>query len=456
MQSLWKLDLDWDESLPQHLHTSWLQFISQFSEIPHFTFPRYVSTPAADIQIHAFCDASLLAYGACVYVRSELNNVVKVLLLCSKSRVAPVKSLTVPKLELCAANLLAELITSVVQTLPYECAVYCWSDSTVALSWIRGQACNFTVFVANRVTRIQQLTDNMEWRYVPTNENPADILSRGASPQELLKSEMWNCGPKFLSFKSENWPPIIKCLPKVPEMRKHVLITSSLEDLSINCKYHNTFPKLQRIFGYVFRFINLKNRINLSELQSHELNKQTRENWLFEPGELNGGIQLLIKNIQQIHFGNDFKLLTENKSVAATSKLYSLMPILDSIGLIRVGGRLQNSELSFEAQHPLILPKSHHFTATLVMHFHQKILHAGPQSLLAVVRHQYWPIGGRKYISSIISKCLRCFRMKPIISQHIMGSLPTARVTPSRAFLQRVLTTVVHFIISQNYELDSH
>ena len=150
MQQLWKLNLQWDESLPQQLETAWLNYSSNLSLIPRLIFPRYVSTPSSTLQLHAFCDASLTAYGACVYLRSEVGQTVKTMLLCSKSRVSPLKTLTVPKLELSAALLLAELVDVVIKTLPFHCSVHCWSDSMVVLSWIREQPSNFQIFVSNQ------------------------------------------------------------------------------------------------------------------------------------------------------------------------------------------------------------------------------------------------------------------------------------------------------------------
>ncbi|XP_037826770.1 uncharacterized protein LOC119614723, partial [Lucilia sericata] len=237
MQHLWKLQLQWDESLPQSLHLSWLEYISKFDSIHYFTFPRYVSTPNSKIEIHAFCDASLAAYGVCVYIRTELDGVVKLSLLCSKSRVSPLKSLTVPKLELSAACLLAELVDVIINTLPFDCVVHCWSDSMVVLSWLREQPSNFNVFVSNRVSRIQTLTSQMSWHYVPTKLNPADILSRGASPEELLNSTLWSCGPNFLRHESSMWPDSVEFLAELPERRRNILVAVSLSDLSIQSSH---------------------------------------------------------------------------------------------------------------------------------------------------------------------------------------------------------------------------
>ncbi|XP_075158171.1 uncharacterized protein LOC142231448 [Haematobia irritans] len=419
MQTLWKLNLDWDESLPQSLHSSWMEYIKNFTSLQRFTFPRYISMTSASIQIHGFCDASLVAYGACVYVRTELNGIVQSSLLCSKSRVSPLKTLTVPKLELSAACLLANLVDNVVKTVSPQCDVFCWSDSMVVLSWIRELPSNFNVFVSNRVSQIQSQETPMSWRYVPTKLNPADILSRGATPEELLNSPLWSDGPKFLSNEISTWPGNTEFLVDLPERKRNVFLATAHTDLSIQCKYHNSFSKMQRIFAYVSKFIYPKLRGSSLELT---------------PSDLKAGTKILIRNIQMICFPDDIKALKANKAISSSSKLSSLMPIIDDFGLVRVGGRLEHSNLDFDARHPLILPKNHPITTAVVMHFHNKLLHAGAQCLLAAVRQQFWPIGGRKLVSSIISKCVRCFRMKPRLMKHVMGDLPTDRVRPNKAF----------------------
>ncbi|XP_043064383.1 uncharacterized protein LOC122320285 [Drosophila ficusphila] len=184
LQQLCKKRLFWDESLPEAQNTEWSSICRSSVQIKRLCFPRLVLSPNSEIQVHGFCDASMEAYGACVYIVCSGQSQ----LLCSKSRVAPLKTLTVPKLELCGADLLSKLI---------EGQYYCWSDSAVALSWIRDEPFRFNMFVANRVAAIQERTDSME-RYVPTSLNPADILSRGVLPTELSESPIWFNGPTFL------------------------------------------------------------------------------------------------------------------------------------------------------------------------------------------------------------------------------------------------------------------
>ncbi|XP_037940331.1 uncharacterized protein LOC119673165 [Teleopsis dalmanni] len=139
--------------------------------------------------------------------------------------------------------------------------------------------------------------------------------------------------------------------------------------------------------------------------------------------------------VQKVNLCNDYHNLECKKPISCSSKLLSLSPFLEDHGLIRVGGRLKNSNLDFNAQHPIILPKHHPLTASIINHFHRKMLHAGPQSLLASMRLQYWPIGGRKLVSKVINQCIIYFRAKPTTAKHIMGQLPKDRVHPTRAFV---------------------
>ncbi|XP_053964234.1 uncharacterized protein LOC128867164 [Anastrepha ludens] len=418
MQALWKEKLVWDESLPQSLQSIWLDLCGQLSFVSNLHFPRYVLALQARVQIHAFCDASLSAYGACVYTRVEKHGVNKIHLLCSKSRVAPLKSITVPKLELSAALLLAELVSNILENsqLSYEC--HCWSDSMVVLSWLRSAPSNFNIFVSNRVAKIQSLTSGMTWHHVPTELNPADILSRGCTPKELLNNTLWANGPSFLQFDSAHWPSNMDFLSNLPERRRHVLIAATQMDETYGCKFQNSFSKLQRVFAYVYKFCHIKSKRTLPSAG------------FLTVDDIKGGTLLLIRHIQQVHFASEYKILKENKQLPSCNHLLSLNPFIDDFGSLRVGGRLYNSNLEFEAKHPRLLPKQHPVTSALIEFYHRKLLHAGPQSLLASIRQQFWPIGGRKTVSKIINKCLRCFRLKPRVLQQIMGQLPTDLVSP--------------------------
>ncbi|XP_036346924.1 uncharacterized protein LOC118756260 [Rhagoletis pomonella] len=261
----------------------------------------------------------------------------------------------------------------------------------------------------------------MTWSYVPTESNPADIISRGVSPKELLNMDLWKYGPSFLASSQHNWPkspllPINDC----PESRKHAVVFVTTVDISLNCKFVISFVRLQRVYAYVYRFSRPAVRRCSGFLTTMELQE---------------GTFLLIRMIQKTHLRDKYKALEAREVVKTSSEIRSLNPFLDERGLLRVSGRLQNSDLEFSSKHPIILPKRHPVTDAIISSFHRKLLHAGPQSLLASIRLQYWPVGGRKTVNRVINKCIRCFHVKPKLMEHLMGNLPSERVQCNRAFL---------------------
>ncbi|GFX24596.1 uncharacterized protein TNCV_3343761 [Trichonephila clavipes] len=181
--------------------------------------PRRILVAFPEVtEIHGFADASERCYGAAVYCKSKnLKSETLVRLITSKSRVAPIKSLTIPRLELCAAVLLAKLVKRVVAALQLETAEkYLWSDSTIVLAWLRKEPMDLKTFVQNRVAKIQELYPNQLWRHVPSDQNPADLVSRGVDPEKLLQQNLWFNGPTFLS--GDDYPNrTINCREKLDE-----------------------------------------------------------------------------------------------------------------------------------------------------------------------------------------------------------------------------------------------
>ncbi|XP_043065437.1 uncharacterized protein LOC122320892, partial [Drosophila ficusphila] len=400
LQQLWKEKLDWDESLPSALNSSWLKLTADIACTQQMKFPRLAVQPAGIIELHGFSDASINAYGGCIYAVSSSQGRREAQLLCAKSRVAPLKTLTIPKLELCAALLLSQLIREVRDMNVFSCPFFCWSDSSVVLSWIKDEPSRFQVFTANRIASIQELTNGMDWRYVPTFCNPADILSRGSLPSELLESSLWSRGPSFLCNDRIHWPAPHSAITPLPEMRNSLVAhTTPSNDMTLQCKFSNSWQKLTHVFAYVFKF---RHRIRHSGITVEHIQL---------------GTQLLLRTIQMNNLAADYKRLQ------------------DEFGIMRVGGRLKNSGLAFESQHPIILPRSHPVTHALIMHFHRRKLHSGPRSLLAHIRLQYWPIGGRKTVTTVVNKCIICFRAKPRLFEHVMADLPKSRVSSTWTFM---------------------
>ncbi|XP_055623126.1 uncharacterized protein LOC129766576 [Toxorhynchites rutilus septentrionalis] len=207
MQQLWMLSLDWDEEIPIEIETTWTKFVNELPYLANFRIDRY-AFEEGDVQLHCFADASDVAYGACLYVRSVgINQEVKVELLTSKSRVAPLKKRSIPRLELCAAQIAAHLATKVRSALDLELrSIWFWSDSMVVLHWLRSPSQTWKTFISNRVADIQILTHGSRWRHVPGLENPADLVSRGMEAEQLMTSRLWRHGPDWLQKGEDTWP----------------------------------------------------------------------------------------------------------------------------------------------------------------------------------------------------------------------------------------------------------
>ncbi|XP_055632604.1 uncharacterized protein LOC129773080 [Toxorhynchites rutilus septentrionalis] len=208
MQLLWLECSGWDEEVPNQIAAAWEKYAEQLPKLAEFQINRYAFLPNSSIQLHTFADASEAAYGACTYARSiDPKGRISVQLLASKSRVAPLKRVSLPRLELCAASLAAKLHRKIVEALQIKISSSCfWSDSTVTLQWIKSPPNNWKTFVANRVSDIQSATHGSTWKHVPGKQNPADMVSRGMNIEDFLASHTWTHGPEWLSKPEAFWP----------------------------------------------------------------------------------------------------------------------------------------------------------------------------------------------------------------------------------------------------------
>ena len=196
LQRIWELGIDWDQPVPDNLSSSWDQWRKELPCILSKSIPRRLfceEKEILDVQLHGFADASTTAYGGVVYLRTRYaDTTISVSLLTAKTRVAPLKKLTIPKLELCGALLTTKLLKSVATDLEMEkSGLYAWTDSTIVLAWLKSTPTRLKVYVAHRVQDIIADLPASKWRHVPTTSNPADYASRGLLPKDLLTKELW-------------------------------------------------------------------------------------------------------------------------------------------------------------------------------------------------------------------------------------------------------------------------
>ncbi|XP_063931166.1 uncharacterized protein LOC135143218 [Zophobas morio] len=412
LQKLWSLKLDWDESLPIELHTMWCEFLETFSQLNQVAVPRRAICDYQQVEIHGFCDASP-------------DGTYQTHILCSKNKVAPLQSLTIPRLELCGALLLAKLVYKVTKSLSnFQIRNhYYWTDSTIVLAWLRTEPALLKSFASHRVSEIQSLAPYNNWYHIPSNQNPADILSRGDTPRHLMSSDLWWHGPSFLTTPHIPYIQEVPSGTNLPEMKPKccLIVQRVTKHCSLWSKFSN-FDKLLRITALVRRFIfNLKNKHN------KKLGAVTCS-------ELREAHSLIITQVQSEAFHIDIHNIKKHNQVANNSKIKNLSPFIDSSGLVRVGGRLAYSNIHNDRKYPLLLPKQHFITNLIIKKYHVENLHIGCQGTLAAVRQRYWPVSAKNAVKLVIFNCLRCYRCKPISYEQLMADLPVTRVTPSRPF----------------------
>ncbi|GFT55901.1 integrase catalytic domain-containing protein [Trichonephila clavipes] len=388
LQQLWQCKLDWDDVLPNSIANEWREFVTTLKCIEEVKINRFIMADNnVRIVLQGFADASEAAYGEVVYLQCFLHNgAAKVSILASKSRVAPIRVISIHRLELCACVLLAQLVKKICSPLRLNISdIVLHTDSTIALAWLNTPANRLKTFVANRVAKVQELTEGFQWNKVPSVLNPADLVSRGLRPCDLPNLRLWWHGPQFLkkgklSSEETSLSPVKECeySKELKTGSSSDIITSSV-CVSTNCvssilstllRKSNSYMKIVRIFSYVLRFSNNVNKRKLTlsgPLSATDIDQAETK---------------LIRMVQEQVFLAEIKSLQSKGVISPNSKLRNLNPFIDSDGLLRVGGRLSNSDLPYVNKHPAILPGNHNLTVQIIVHFHRKNLHTGASSLL--------------------------------------------------------------------------
>ncbi len=209
-QRLWERGIGWDSPLPPDIERDWKKWRNQLPELSSLRIPRCYAPVDCEIvsrQLIGFSDASEKAYSAVVYLRSvDTAGGVHVALVEAKTKVAPIKKASLPRLELCGAHLLARLIKHVKAVLEISTKdIYAFTDSTIVLYWIYGTSQRLKTFEANRVSEIQEILPPERWKHVKGNENPADAGSRGVLPKDIINHHLWWSGPLWLKSDPSTW-----------------------------------------------------------------------------------------------------------------------------------------------------------------------------------------------------------------------------------------------------------
>ena len=261
LQSLWKLPVKWDDTVPNDIQKKWIEWTATLPIITNFSIPRRMTqndSPVIFRALHGFSDASSMAYGAAVYLRIMHENMTtSVSLITAKARVLPVKAITIPRAELTAAHLLAKLLEHVAKLLHISQAqIFAWTDSIIVLCWLQKPSSSLKTFVANRVSSIQEILPSSKWRHVPTNQNPADLLSRGMDANQLVRNSLWWNGPKWLAEMPSHWPTDPLTQPSsLPEIKVSCAAIQVIKPTEQLWKNFSSFHRLTRVIAWIRRFI---------------------------------------------------------------------------------------------------------------------------------------------------------------------------------------------------------
>ena len=436
-QTLWQLGLQWDEMLPDESRSIFVRWLKGLESLKQFSVPRSYSAlgwsgTEGEVELHAFGDASPDGYGAAVYLRTPLpDGSHSVSLVMSKGRVAPLKRVSLPRLELLGSLLAARLMTFVRQALRLSDSITCrcWTDSMIVLGWIRGDPQRWKQFVYNRVSEIHSLTSPSSWAFVPGEDNPADLTTRGVSAEHLLDSREWLEGPSWLSEPSGQ-PTLSepdRSEPSVTEPpEEEAVLTATSETIPsrspvFDVERWGSLSKAVRVVAWVRRFVynagNPGQRRGLPDLSGEEI-AAARD--------------VLFRQAQREAFPDEMKALEQGRDVSVTSPIRSLTPFL-SDGVLRVRGRLQFSDLCFEEKHPVIVPKGH-LAVLLVRERHVLLKHAGVAALITAVRATEWVVGLRSIARRVVRFCVVCRRHDSRVCCEPAAPLPSDRVTRAPPF----------------------
>lgn len=231
-------------------------------------------------------------------------------------------------------------------------------------------------FVSNRVSEIQILTESVKWRHIKSQDNPADAISRGQLPRAFIQNETWATGPKWLVKNNKEWPDGGMNIIELPELKKNACFVTTCRESEIFERI-SSYSKLIRVIAYCRRL--------------RPANKYTGALVMKEIDEAE---ILIIKKVQNAQYSEEIKSLTKAERVLR-GRITNLSPFLDDNGLLRVEGRLRQSNLNFSHKHPILLPNRHSITNRIIRETHERYHHAGIQTTLYFMRQKFWIVDGR-------------------------------------------------------------
>ena len=466
LQELCRDGVGWDDEVPDDLRPQWEKWRAELPVLESLRIARCYKPQkfvvVKNVELHHFSDACQNGYGQCSYLRLvDDKNRIHCSLAMGKSRVTPLKPVTIPRLELTAALVSSKISCVLRKELEYApMKEIFWTDSKTVLGYINNDARRFHVFVGNRVQEIREQSSPNQWHYVETKSNPADIASRGAGAQELIDNPLWWNGPEFLWNPCNDWDSVNdnpSIPPDDPEVKKVSPRATQIQDPKLpsvleRLTYFSSWYRAKKAIAVCLR-LQQKFRKTAGQSQVKERNAKERNKGItgYNPVDvkaLQRAELQIIKMALSEAFREEIQLLRDVnvklqvadkdinkdkiKTMKKSSSLYKLDPFLDEDGVLRVGGRLGKSSVSYDVKYPAILPKKGHVTNLILCHYHQLVKHQGRGITQNEIRSSgYWIVGGSSVVSNHISKCVSCRKLRGSPQEQKMANLPEDRLEPA-------------------------
>ncbi|XP_064638330.1 uncharacterized protein LOC135494343 [Lineus longissimus] len=448
-QRTWIRKEDWDSPLEEDLALEWSLWKKELPHLDNIRVSRHLGMNTSyQTKLHVFSDASKDAFSAVVYARTLMTDGrILVRLVIAKTRLSPLKAISIARVELCGAVIGTRLVKKVIKPLESgrgakQLMVTYWTVSMNVLFWICRPGKQFKPYVANRVGEIQERTSTDQWRHIPTKLNPADISSRGMAVEELARSQLWWESPSFLKESESNWP---EKKIAVPDETTDIEKTSTFAVQEAQPEQNETMmfplhPSRWSDMGRLTRRIGFVRRI-MMWLLKRPLPPGTKT-WIDElsPEEYRQAEDCLSRQAQKDVFGRELKDLMAGKSLQKTSHLIPLSPYLDKERrLLRIKSRLERIDyISEEEKYPIIMPRKHPVSQLLVKRAHDAVGHpAGP----FLTKQGRGKIRNKRYLAVFTCLQTRAVHLEPVYQMDTDSFLMAfARMTSRRSVPEEVLT----------------
>ena len=446
-QDIWKVGIGWDEKIPHEFEKSWRKWLAELQLVPTVAIPRCYTpklNEATDVQLHVFNDASKEAFACVAYLRVQHSSGVDVAFVAGKVRVKPLKELTIPRMELQAAVLGCRLAKTIQEEIQVKInSTVFWSDSQTVICWVKSEK-KLPKWEAARVAELLSVSSPEDWRWVPTDVNPADAATRKDKPTDFSASGIWFHGPEFLREEAQCWPILGQPCSLPLEHGSDVALLLTEEELEIwalpDVRRFGSWIKLIRTTAWILRYVH---NFVCKYLKKRDFEKYCKpKTGELTVAELKKAERLWVKKSQSEQMMNERKILSdtkENKHVTLpkSSKLFKMNVFLDDENIIRLKGRTAlSNDVQDDAKFPFILSAGCGYVELLLQHFHEMMGHQGVETVIHLAQQSYWIMGIRNAVKKIVRSCQRCSNVRAQPCEPEMGLLPEARVSKGiRPFL---------------------